>query len=107
MGLWSSEITTLLTIQAQWHYVILFSLTVFAHGRVRTWLWYVSAVLVVGGRGVGSRVHEQFCPSDCLRFWMRVNSSFHMALCEAHMSPLNVLILCRRHNGSLSNSVSA
>lgn len=38
---------------------------------------------------------------------MRVNNSFHMALCEAHMSPLNVLILCRRHKGSLSNSVSA
>lgn len=68
----------------------------------------VLSIGVFGGWGsVGSRVHEQFCPSDCLCFWMRVNNSFHMALCEAHMSPLNVLILCRRHKGSLSNSASA
>lgn len=58
----------------------------------------VLSIGVFGGWGgsVGGRVHEQFCPSDCLRFWMKVNNSFHMALCEAHTSPLNVLILCRR-----------
>lgn len=42
VGLWSLEITTLLTTQAQWHYVILFSFILFAHGQVCPWLWYVS-----------------------------------------------------------------
>lgn len=42
------------------------------------------------GRGVGSRVYEQFCPRRHL-FWMSLYSSFHMALCGAYTSPLNVV----------------
>ena len=103
--LWPLAITTLLTIQAQCHYLILFSLDLFVHGHVCTWPLYESWVLAFWGvvRKWGWELSSWTVLSLRMSFWMRLNSSFHMAFCGTYMSPLNVLILCRRHNSSVSH----